>query len=131
MVEGILRSDRRDPQFLRLMLQAALKGQRLPKIMAERILPLHQFLCNYIEKRQAKGVFRKCDPGAAVHAIVSMPSHYGIAKRLFGVRVIRLPEHEMALNFTQLILGGLRAPEVPTSKKKKAGKRAGTRKRKA
>jgi AcrR family transcriptional regulator len=118
MVEGILQSDRRDPQFLRLMLQAALKGHPLSKIMAQRILPLHQFLCSYIEKRQAKGVFRKCDPGAAVHAIVSMPKHYGLAKRLIGVNVLKLPEREIAASFAQLILGGLRAPEDSPGKRR-------------
>ena len=64
MVEGILQSDRRDPQFLRLMFQAALKGNSLPKIMAQRILPLHQFLCGYIAKRQAKGVLSEMRSGS-------------------------------------------------------------------
>jgi TetR/AcrR family transcriptional regulator len=120
MVKQILQSNRKDPQFQRLMYQAALKGHPLPKIMAQRILPLHNFLCGYIAQRQKKGAFQRCDPGVAVHAIVSMPSYYGLAKSLFGVDALRLPEHEMALSFTRLILGGLQAPDVSRKGRKNA-----------
>jgi TetR/AcrR family transcriptional regulator len=112
LVEHVLKSDRLDPEFQKLMFQAALTGHPLPEIMAQRILPLHQFLCNYITKRQKKGVFRKCDPNLAVHALVSMPCYYGVARTLFGVKALKLPEHQMALSFTRLILRGLRAPQA-------------------
>jgi len=120
MVKQILRSNRRDPQFQRLMFQAALNGRSLPKIMAQRILPLRNFLCGYIEQRQKKGALQSCDPGVAVHAIVSMPSYYGLAKSLFGVDALKLPEHEMALSFTRLILGGLQAQDVRRKVRKNA-----------
>jgi len=110
IVERILQSDRCDPQFQRLMFQAALSGHPLPKMMAQRILPLHTFLCAYIARRQKQGVFRRCHPHLAVHAIVSLPSYYGLVQGLFGVNSLRLPEHAMALSFTRLILGGLRSP---------------------
>lgn len=117
MVEHILQSDRADPQFQRLMCQAVLNGHSLPKIMLQRILPLHNFLCAYVAKRQKKGALQNCDPGVAVHAIVSMPSYYGFAKGLFGVDALGLPEHEMALSFTRLILGGLQSPGVSSRRK--------------
>jgi len=118
MVERILQSDRKDPQFQRLMYQAVLSGHPLPKIMAQRILPLHQFLCGYITNRQRKGIFLECDPNVAVHAIVSMPLYYGLAKGLFGMDLLKLPERKMAESFTRLILEGLRAPKkVPGSRK--------------
>jgi TetR/AcrR family transcriptional regulator len=120
IVEQILRSNRLDPQFQRLMCQAALNGHPLPKIMAQRILPLRNFLCGYIAQRQKKGALRSCDPGVAVHAIVSMPNYYGLAKSLFGVDVLRLPEHELALSFTRLILGGLQVQDVRRKGKKNA-----------
>lgn len=116
MVERILQSDRMDPQFQRLMFQAALNGHVLPKIMAQRILPLHQFLCDYIKRRQKKGVFLKCDPGVAVHAIVSMPIYYGLARSLFGLEAPKVSERKMAESFTRLILEGLRASERPSRK---------------
>jgi len=109
VVKHILAADRQDPQFRKLMLQAALSGHPLHKVTARRLLPLHRFLCNYIKKRQKQAAFRKCDPGLAAHAIVAMPSYYGLAKILFGVDNLKLPEDQKALGFTRLILEGLQA----------------------
>jgi TetR/AcrR family transcriptional regulator len=108
IVERILQSDRKDPQFQRLMFQAVLTGHPLPRVMAQRILPLHKFLCDYIIKRQKKGAFVKCNPNVAVHAIVSMPSHYGLAKGIFGMDLLKLPERSLAESFTRLVLWGLK-----------------------
>jgi TetR/AcrR family transcriptional regulator len=120
MVERILQSDRMDPQFQRLMYQAVLTGHPLPKIMAQRILPLHQFLCDYIAKRQKKGVFLKCDPRVAVHAIVSMPSYYGLAKGIFGMDFMNRPEPELAESFTRIILEGLKTSTPSPCKRKRS-----------
>jgi TetR/AcrR family transcriptional regulator len=119
MVERILESNRLDPQFQRLAFQAVLSGHPLPKIMAQRILPLHHFLCGYITKRQNQGVFRKCDPSVVVHAMVSLPSYYGLAKSIFGLDLIKLSQHKMALSFTRLILEGLRTPDGMSRRKGK------------
>jgi TetR/AcrR family transcriptional regulator len=118
VMKHILEADRQDPQFRKLMLQAALSKHRLHKITAQRLLPLQRFLCSYIRKRQKQGAFQKCDPKLAAHAIVGIPSYFGIAKILFGVNDLNLPEDRMALGFTQLILGGLRAPSGSSHKKK-------------
>jgi len=110
VVRHILEADRKDPQFQKLLLQAALSGRPLHKITGQRLLPLHRLLCDYIKKRQKKGAFRKCDPNLAAYAILSMPGYYGLAKILFGVNTVTLPEDPMALGFTQLILEGMHAP---------------------
>jgi TetR/AcrR family transcriptional regulator len=110
VVKHILDADRQDAEFHKLMLQAALSGHPLRKITAQRLLPLHRFLCSYISKRQRRGAFQKCDPKLAAYAIVSMPSYYGLAKILFGVDDLKLPEDQKALGLTQLILEGLHAP---------------------
>jgi TetR/AcrR family transcriptional regulator len=119
MVERILQGNRRDPQIQRLMFQSALRGRALPKVMTQRILPLHQFLCGYIAKRQKQGAFQECDPAVVVHAIVSMPNYYSVTKSLFGVDALKLSEHEMAASFTRLILDGLRAPGSASRKKER------------
>jgi TetR/AcrR family transcriptional regulator len=118
VVKHILEADRRDPQFQKLMLQAALSGHPLHKITAQRLLPLHQFLCKYIKKRQKQGAFQKCDPRLAAHAIIGMPSYFGIAKILFGVDDLKLPEDRKALGLTQLVLEGLHAPGSSSHKKR-------------
>jgi AcrR family transcriptional regulator len=109
LVERILQSLRLDPQFHRLMYQAALGGHALPKIMAERRLPFFSFLRDYIVARQKQGVFRACDPGVAVLAMLSMPTYYVLTRTLLGISVLKLSEREMIRDFTQLILNGLQA----------------------
>jgi TetR/AcrR family transcriptional regulator len=118
VVKHILAADRQDPEFRKLMLQAALSGHPLHKVTAQRLLPLHRFLRNYIKKRQKQAAFRKCDPGLAAHAIVGMPSYYGLAKILFGVDDLKLPEDQKALGFTRLILEGLQATRASSHKER-------------
>ncbi len=110
VMKHVLAADRQDPQFRKLLLQAALGGHPLRKITARRLLPLHRFLSSYIKKRQKQGAFQKCDPKLAAHAIVSMPGYYGLAKVLFGVDELTLPEDQIAWGFTRLVLEGLRVP---------------------
>jgi TetR/AcrR family transcriptional regulator len=110
VMKHVLDADRQDPQFQKLLLQAALSGHPLRKITAQRLMPLHRFLCNYIKKRQKQRVFQKCDPKLAAYALVSMAGYYGLAKILFGVDELALPEDQIALGFTRLILKGLYAP---------------------
>jgi TetR/AcrR family transcriptional regulator len=110
VVKHILEADRHDPQFQKLLLKASLSGRPLRKITGQRFSPLHQLLCGYIKKRQKRGAFDKCDPRLAAYAIVSMPAYYGLAKILFGADELTLPEDQIALGFTRLILKGLHAP---------------------
>jgi TetR/AcrR family transcriptional regulator len=117
VVKHVLEADRKDSQFQRLMLQAALSGRPLHKITGERLSPLHRFLCSYIKKRQKHGAFRRCDPKLAAYAIVSLPGYYGLAKILFGVDDLTLTEDQMAAGFTQLILDGLHASGLSSRKK--------------
>jgi len=117
IVKHILEADRKDPQFQKLMLQAALSGRPLHKITGQRLSPLHRFLCGYIKKRQKGGAFRTCDPKLAAYAIVSMPGYYGLSKILFGADGLALPEDQMASGITQLILDGLHAPGLSARKK--------------
>jgi len=118
VVKHVLEADRKDSQFQRLMLQAALSGYLLHKVTAQRLSPLHRFLCTYIKKRQKRGAFHKCDPRLVAYAIVSMPAYYGLAKILFGVDELNIPENQMALGMVRLILEGLYAPGGSYRKKR-------------
>ena len=119
VVKHILEADRQDPQFQRLLLQAALTGHPLRKITAQRLLPLHRFLCNYIKKRQKRGAFEKYDPELAAHTIVGIPSYYGLAKILFGVDNLTIPEDQIASGFARIILDGLHAVNGSSGKSRK------------
>ena len=117
MVERILEMNREDPQIQRLMFQAVLSGRPLPSGMRQRILPLRRFLSDYIAKRQKQGAFKKCDPEVAVHAILSMPGHYGVIKSLFGVDELKMSEQDMASGFTKFLLDGLQIRDNASRKK--------------
>jgi AcrR family transcriptional regulator len=119
VIRHILEADRRDPQFRRLLLQAALTGHPLRKISAQRLLPLHRFLCAYVKKRQKRGAFPKCDPELAAHAIVSIPSHYGLAKILFDMDILAISEDRMATGFARIILDGLHAVNGSSDKSRR------------
>ena len=110
VMKHVLEADRQDPQFQRLLLQAALSGHPLHKITAQRLLPLHGFLSGYIKKRQKKGAFQNCDPKLAAYAIVSLPAYYGLARILFGVDELKLSRKRLASGFARLILEGLNSP---------------------
>ena len=117
MVERILEMNREDPQIQRLMFQSVLSGRPLPKGMRQRILPLRRFLSDYIARRQKQGAFKKCDPEVAVHAILSMPGHYGVIKSLFGVDELKMSEQDMASSFTKFLLDGLQIRGSASSRK--------------
>jgi TetR/AcrR family transcriptional regulator len=127
VVQHILEADRRDSQFQRMLLQAALTGHPLRKITAQRLLPLHRFLRNYIKKRQKQGAFQKCDPELAAHAIVGIPSYYGLAKILFGVDNLTIPEDQMASGLARIILEGLHGVMGSSGNNKKSSAVTGRR----
>lgn len=125
LVQHILESHRRDPDFQRVMLFAALEGHDLAKAGAAYGIPLFGFLREYIVKRQRAGVFRRGDPAVMVFGLVALPVHFSIVARLFGVEPGRCSDRRLAEEFTETILGGLRpAPQRArhTSKRKAAGK---------
>jgi TetR/AcrR family transcriptional regulator len=122
VMKHVLEADRQDPQFQRLLLQAALSGHPLHKITAQRLLPLHGFLAGYIKKRQKKGAFQYCDPKLAAYAIVSLPAHHGLAKILFGMDQLKLSQKRLASGFARLILEGLNSPDDFSVKNACSGK---------
>ena len=113
VVKYILETDREDPQFQKLTLQAALSGEPLYQITAQRLLPLHDFLYKYIKKRQKQGAFQKCDPKIAAYFVVSAPSYFGLARILFGVDDFQFSEEQIAWSLAQLIVDGLHGQGKP------------------
>ncbi len=119
VIRHILEADRQDPQFRRLLLQAALTGHPLRNISAQRLLPLQRFLCAYVKKRQKRGAFHQFDPELAAHTIVSIPSYYGLAKILFGMNILTISEDRMATGFARIILDGLHAASGSSGKSRR------------
>jgi AcrR family transcriptional regulator len=118
VVKYILETNREDPQFQKLTLQAALSGEPLYEITAQRLLPLHNFLYKYIKKRQKQGAFQKCDPKIAAYFVVGVPSYFGLARILFGVDDFQFSDKQIALSLAQLIVDGLHGQGKPQVRKK-------------
>ena len=108
LVQHILDSNRRDADFTRVMLFAAVEGHDLVKAGACYGVPLFGFLRGYIVARQRAGAFRGGNPDLMVFGLVALPVHYSIVARLFSVEPSRTPDRKMAKEFTDIILGGLR-----------------------
>jgi TetR/AcrR family transcriptional regulator len=113
LVAHVLESHRRDPDFHRVMLYAALEGHDLAKAGEAYGLQLFGFLRDYVLERQRAGAFRAGDPALMVFALVALPVHFSIVARLFGVERPQGSDRQLTEEFTRTILDGLRAPQAP------------------
>ncbi len=112
MATRILAHYRADRDFLRLMLYSALEGHELTNMFRDKqVCPVYEFMIAYIKRRQRAGVFRACNPSAAVRGFLGMSHHHGMISALF-CDVIKISDKVAIENFTNLMLGGLRAKEV-------------------
>ena len=108
-----LESYRRDRDFQRLMLRAALEGHDLARVSQRTLgLPLFGLLRDYVTRRQEAGAFRPGDPALLVFGMVALPSYFSIVSRLFGLDFVKQPDREVAASFARLVLDGLR-PHAP------------------
>ncbi|MGH6689088.1 MAG: TetR/AcrR family transcriptional regulator, partial [Vicinamibacterales bacterium] len=104
-----LESYRRDPDFKRLMLLAALEGHDLARVSQHtRGLPLFDLLRDYVARRQKAGAFRAGDPGLLVFGLLSLPLYFAMVSRLFALELVKQSDRDVAATFARLILDGLR-----------------------
>ena len=104
-------SYRRDADFQRLMLRAALEGHDLARVSQRTLgLPLFDLLREYVVKRQKAGALRAGDPGLIVFGLIALPLYYAIVSQLLGLDLVKQPDHDVAATFAQLVLDGVRPP---------------------
>ena len=107
----IFENYRRDADFERLMLRAALEGHDLARVSQRTLgLPMFDLLRDYVTRRQAAGALRAGDPALLVFGMVALPSFFAIVDRLFGLNLVKQPDRAVAATFAQLMLDGLRQP---------------------
>ncbi len=113
VVAQIIDHQRRDPEFLRLMLHSALEGHSFARQYRERhFAPLHLFLVGYITARQRDGRFRAGDPEALVRAILAVPVHHGLVETLLPDDNVSVEGDAVAI-YASFILAGLQASPRP------------------
>jgi TetR/AcrR family transcriptional regulator len=111
LISKVFEAYRADPNFHRLMLYASLEGHEIAKVSDERVgMPVYQFLCDYVIKRQRQGAFRKCEPGVVVFALVGMALQYATSTMLIGRDLLKSSDEEVASNFAGLLVNGIRKP---------------------
>jgi TetR/AcrR family transcriptional regulator len=111
VVTHIVAHQKRDPQFLRLMLYSSLEDHSFAREYRERhFAPLLEFLLGYVESRQRDGRFRPGNPRALVRAILAVPAHHSLIETLMP------DEHPLPADaidsYATFILAGLRTPPV-------------------
>lgn len=73
-----------DYDFLRLLLYSALEGHDLARLFREKhLVPIFDFMREYITRRQREGVFRDCPPDAAVRAFLGMAHYHAMVGNVF------------------------------------------------
>ena len=106
---------RDDPRHERVMLYAALEGQRQTLVEHRRFtLPIKKLLTGYVARRQKEGALKPGPPEAIIMAIAGMASHFAMTTALFGFEP-SAKDDEMVDAFVNILMDGVRA------KKSKAG----------
>jgi TetR/AcrR family transcriptional regulator len=112
LAQKTFESFRKDADFQRLMLRAALEGHDLARVSQRTLgLPLFDLLRDYVVRRQEAGALRAGDPTLLVFAMVALPSYFAIVSKLFGLDVVKQPDREVAAAFARLVLDGMRPRE--------------------
>jgi AcrR family transcriptional regulator len=101
----------RDPEFMRLLFHSALEGHELAQIFIERnIVPIYEFLCDYIRLRQKEGGMRRdIEPRVIVRAFVGMMIHHSLNNTLWDPkrRLLNISNEDAARGFTKILLQGI------------------------
>jgi TetR/AcrR family transcriptional regulator len=101
----------RDTDFMRLLLHSALEGHELAEMFVKQnIMPLYEFLSEYIAKRQKEGAIRKdIKPRVIIRAFVGMMIHHSLNNTLWDKnrRLLDISNEEAARQFTEILLKGI------------------------
>lgn len=112
LILNALNHHEQDPEFMRLLFHSALEGHELAEMFVRgNIVPLYEFLSDYLETRQEDGEIRKdIKPRVIVRALVGMMIHHSLNNSLWDTnrRLLNISNEEAARTFTEILLGGIR-----------------------
>lgn len=101
---------RDDPNFMRLLMHAALEGHELAEMFFENfVVEIYSFLGGYIAERQREGVFRQMEPKVIVRAYIGMVMHHSLNNTLWDKqqKLLSISNEEAARQFAQILLNGV------------------------
>jgi len=111
LMVNALNHHERDTEFMRLLLHSALEGHEIAEMFVkESIMPLYEFLSEYIGKRQKDGAIRKdIKPRVIIRAFVGMMIHHSLNNTLWDKnrRLLDVSNEDAARQFTEILLKGI------------------------
>jgi len=105
-----LNHHRDDPNFMRLLLYAALEGHELAQMFFENfVVEIYSFLGAYIEERQREGVFRQMEPKIIVRSFIGMVMHHSLNNTLWDKEqnLLQVTNEDAARQFAEILLNGV------------------------
>lgn len=111
---GMMEHHQHDPDFLRILMYAALEGHALTQMFWDRnVRVMYEFLGSYIRERQRDGAFREVNPLIVVRAFTGSIIHHSLNNILWDKdsarRILNIPNAEAAREFTEILLRGIAA----------------------
>jgi AcrR family transcriptional regulator len=117
--EGLMRNalehHEQDPEFMRLLMHSALEGHELADMfVAQNIVPMYDFLSEYIKRRQKEGGIRSdINPRVVVRAFVGMMIHHALNNALWDKNrvLLDISNEEAARAFSEILICGIKSDE--------------------
>jgi|JI10StandDraft_1071094.scaffolds.fasta_scaffold25637_3 AcrR family transcriptional regulator len=111
----IMEHSQQDPQFLRLMLHAALDHKEMMREFRSRHLaPLYQELVKFVKRGQRAKRFRQDNPHALARVLLAVPSYHALLHTVLGGDTLGHVGSEAADIYARLLLDALSMPGAAT-----------------
>jgi AcrR family transcriptional regulator len=112
----IMAHSRRDPEFLRLMLRAAMDHREMIRAFRTRHLaPLYQELVRFVQAGQKAGQFRRGNPHAIARVLLAVPSYHALLDILLGGDTLGPVGEEAPGIYADMLLAALMTPRADRS----------------
>jgi AcrR family transcriptional regulator len=112
LILNALNHHEHDPEFMRLLFHSALEGHELADMFVKQnIVPLYEFLSEYISGRQKDGAIRKdIQPRVIIRAFVGMMIHHSLNNTLWDTkrRLLDISNEKAARSFAEILLNGIK-----------------------
>jgi AcrR family transcriptional regulator len=120
VAEGILRRNRNEPAFARLLLFSALERHSLSRRFFNTYTAVYwDILAKYIRRRTRSGDFRQSNPLLAARGFTGMVAHYSWMQNLFAPgNYPQFDDRLVSRTLTRIWLGGMQSAKVSTRSRK-------------
>jgi AcrR family transcriptional regulator len=109
----IMTHGRQDPEFLRLMLHAALdRREMMREFRTRHMAPVYQEVVRFVEAGQRDGRFRPENPHAVARVLMGVPSYHAMLDSLLGGDTLGDVGEDAPDIYARMLLAALVAPVV-------------------